>query len=96
MVTDAEASTSGGGSAPAHANGAKKANGVLVNGSAVVVNGVNGAASAAPSGGAVVSTVVANGATVNLGEVDAVEVLAIEDGIDACAAGQLEACASDR
>ena len=39
----------------------------------------------------------ANGATtIALGDVDASAVLTIEDNIDACGAGQLEACATDR
>ena len=81
VLADSEASTSGG-SPPSHAKG-KAVNGI-VNGKALV----NGAAAAAGA--------LANGATVDLGQVDATSVLAIEENIDACGAGQLEACAIDR
>lgn len=97
VVVDAEPSTSTSSSTP-HVNGS------AVNGAAAkAVNGaaakpLNGAAAA--SGGARIngaaSLPAANGAAVNLANMDAADVLAIEDGIDACGAGQLEACASDR
>ena len=93
VVAESEASTSGGSPAP-HANGKALVNGGALNGAAL--NGKALDNGSAPAAGALVAGVAANGATVSLGDVDASAVLAIEDNIDACGAGQLEACAMDR
>lgn len=84
MTVEAETSTSG--TAP-YTNGSPVANGA--NG-ALKNSAVNGSAAALVANGK------ANGAAIALGDVDASSVISIEDDIDACGAGQLEACAVDR
>ena len=92
-----EAETSTSGTPPytngsAVLNGAAAANGKAVNGSAAAAGALVANGSALANG-----KPLANGATtIALGDVDASAVLTIEDNIDACGAGQLEACATDR